>query len=490
MQNPSRVFLPAELRSSFVAGLLAAFSLAGGLPAQAGDDISYFRAQMGIYDAAGNRVPETFTDAAARAWSVPIASGISTPCVVGEQIVLTTFDDQRQELATVALSLRDGQQLWRQVCPTTTIEPFHPTGSPASSTPATDGERLFVFFGSYGLLCYDLDGKLLWEHRMGPFQDEFGASSSPVIAGDFVILNEDHDVGSYLIAINRQTGKQVWKTSRADFTRSYSTPVIWEHDGEQELVVAGALKLIGYDLSTGDVRWWVDGLSRIVDSTPVVANGQLYLATWTPGGDPESRISMPEFAEALKLYDTNDDKLVQKTELSEGPVLQRFFRMDLDQDEALSKPEWDKHRDVFDRAQNVAMAISPGGRGDITRTHVKWTYQRGLPTVPSPLVYRGSMYMVKDSGIITVLDARTGELQYQGRAAGRGNYYASPVAINGTVCFVSERGVLTMLNAGSKWNLAGSHDFEQRILATPVVADGRLLIRTDEALHCFWAHDR
>ena len=161
--------------------------------------------------------------------------------------------------------------------------------------------------------------------------------------------------------------------------------------------------------------------------------------------------------------------------------------MDTDQDQQLSKPEWDRHREVFSLAQNAAMAIRPGGTGDVTKTHVDWVYRRGLPTVPSPLVYQGLMYMVKDSGVITVLDARNGKLIKQLRARGRGNYYASPVAGDGKVYFMSERGVVTVLRAGQEPTLAAAHDFEERIMATPVIANGRIYVRTDQAVRCFTA---
>ena len=116
--------------------------------------------------------------------------------------------------------------------------------------------------------------------------------------------------------------------------------------------------------------------------------------------------------------------------------------------------------------------------------------RRGLPTVPSPLVYRGIVYLIKDGGIISSLDAKTGKILKQGRALGRGNYYASPVAGGGKVLLASERGVITVLNAGGQWQKLGSHDFKERILATPsLLSDGRVLIRTDNALYCFAAGD-
>jgi len=255
-----------------------------------------------------------------------------------------------------------------------------------------------VFFGSYGLICYDTDGKLLWERRMGPFQDEFGASSSPVLVDGTVIVNQDHDIGNFLIAIDQATGETIWKTDRNEFARSYSTPILWEQDGQKQIVVAGSLQLAGYDLKSGQKKWWVNSLSRIVDPTPVLIDGLIYVATWTPGGDSTERISMEPFSEALDQFDQNKDGMIATLELpKDSPVVPRFFRMDLDQDEKLSESEWERHAAVFKAAQNVAIAVQPGGQGDVTQTHVKWIQRRGLPTVPSSVVYRGVMYMVKDS---------------------------------------------------------------------------------------------
>jgi outer membrane protein assembly factor BamB len=195
---------------------------------------------------------------------------------------------------------------------------------------------------------------------------------------------------------------------------------------------------------------------------------------------------MEPFAEALANMDKNKDGLIEKSELPEGsPVDPRFFRIDLNQDQKLNKTEWERHANVFAQAQNVAMAVKPGGRGPLKKSNVKWTFRRSLPTVPSSVVYQGVMYMVKDSGVITSLDAASGELLKQGRARGRGNYYASLVAGDGKVYLASERGVITVLKADGKWEIISSYDFGERIMATPVAADGKLYIRTDEAIYCY-----
>ena len=447
------------------------------------DSVSYFRQHSGV--ANSKELPSDLTATRPR-WVSPLKPGNSTPCVHEDSIYLTTWDEERKELATVSIDRSTGDVNWKQVAPTQAVEKFHRVGSPASCSVACDGERIFAFFGSYGMLCYDLAGTELWKKPMGPFQDEFGACSSPILVDGKLILNSDHDLDNFLIAFDPMTGKQLWKTNRNDFTRSYSTPVVWNVDGRNQIVVAGALKLVAYDPSNGKSIWWINGLSRIVDTTPAVRGDRMFVATWTPGGDPSERISMESFEEALKAYDKNSDNEVGKDELPKGsPVTPRFFRIDLDQNEKLNLEEWNAHARVFELAQNVAMSVKAGGQGDVTETHVDWIQRKSLPTVPSPLVYRNEFYMIKDGGIMTALDVTNGEILQQGRLEGRGNYYASPVAGDGLIYTASEQGVVTIIKAGPKWDVLSSRDFKQRIMATPVISQGQLFIRTDAALYCY-----
>lgn len=447
--------------------------------------ISYYRKEGGNTVDDGQSLPSSFDSKEGYLWRTPLASGHSTPCFAGDRIFLTT--SRGEELATVSLYRDTGEVRWKRALPTTKLEEIHGSGSRATCSPASDGERLYVFFGSYGLVCYDLDGQHLWEKRMGPFQDQFGANSSPIIVEDKVILNQDHDVDSFLMALDKRSGDVVWTTMREGFTRSYSTPVIWETAGKRHLVVAGALQLVGYDVGSGKKVWWVNGLARIVNPTPAISGKYLFAAGWTPGGDLEERISMESFSEAVKSYDKNNDSKIAESELTPGPVLTRFFRIDLNQDGGLDEEEWNAHAGVFDKAQNCIMAVkSPGdARGDLTATHIVWQYRRALPNVPSPLLYRDVVYTVKNSGIVTSLNPETGERLKQGRASGLGNYYASPVAGDGKVYMASEPGVITILKAGGNWEIVSYHDFGERIMATPVIRRGRIYIRTDDALYCF-----
>ncbi len=316
------------------------------------------------------------------------------------------------------------------------------------------------------MICYDLEGNLIWERRMGPFQDEFGAASSPILVDGKVILNEDHDIDSFIMAMHQETGEVLWKVARPDATRSYSTPLVLERDNKKEILIAGSLQLAAYDPENGEKRWWFNGLSRIVDSTPVVHDGIIYVATWTPGGDPGERIQMEPYADALAKFDKNQDDFIGKEELpSDSPILERFFRIDLNQDKKLDEAEWKRHAVVFEKAQNLAVALEPGKGGELAPNYVRWTYHRGLPTIPSSVVVDGVLTMVKDSGIVTTIDIRDGKMLQQFRAEGRGNYYASLVAGDGKVYVTSEGGVLTVLKSGRETTTLSSHDFGERITA-------------------------
>jgi outer membrane protein assembly factor BamB len=467
--------------------LLAALTFAANPSrAESPNPVTFFRSDAGIAGTNTRSLPDKFDAPTKLRWRTPVDSGQSTPIVAQGRIFLTTYHKEDRELATVALDQQSGRVLWKQIVPVERIEELHPTmGSPAAATPACDGERLFVFFGSYGLLCYDLEGRKLWEHKLGPFRDEYGASSSPMLVDDKVILCEDHDVDSYLIALDAHTGKELWKTSRPDAVRSYSSPMVWANNGRNQLLVAGALELAGYDPAKGEKLWWVNGLARIVIPVPVPVGDTVFMASWAPGGDTGSRLALNPWPSALEKWDQNKDGKLSKDEITDRAVLDRYVRMDLNQDGLLDQAEWERHAKVFQRAENVALAIKPTGRGDLTDKAVVWKYQRGTPYVPSPIVHNGVLWMVKDGGIVTRLDAANGQRLSDERLPGPGSYYASPVAGDGKVYFASEAGVISVVADKPEWQVISSHKFDEKIYGTPVLNGNSVIIRTEESLYCY-----
>ncbi|MBS0207710.1 MAG: PQQ-binding-like beta-propeller repeat protein [Planctomycetes bacterium] len=450
---------------------------------QSAENLSYFRADRGLAANDSQPLPDTLSEGELE-WRVPVAPGHSTPCVAGDLIVVTTFENDK--LATVAFDRASGAERWRQSAPAAKIEEFHKTSSPAAATAASDGQRIYVFFGSYGLLCYDLSGKLLWSKPMGPFQDEFGSSSSPLLIDGKLVLNEDHDLNSFLIAINCADGKTIWQTPREGFTRSYATPIVWNVAGREQLIVAGALQVTSYAVDSGRPLWSLDGFARIVNTTPVAADDLLLVATWSPGGDKESRIAMEPWDATVKQFDKNGDQKLAREEVTNPDVLDRFFRIDLNQDQGLDQQEWERYASVFERARNVLQAIRLKQTSEGTLVpEVAWTYEKGLPYVASPLVYRGVVYLVKDGGILSTLDLQTGKLLKQGRLRGTGSYYASPVAGDGKVYLASDPGVVTILEADGHWQPGDMRELFERIVATPVISDGRIYVRSEKAMYCF-----
>jgi outer membrane protein assembly factor BamB len=417
-------------------------------------------------------------------WKTPLPPGHSSPVVVSDRIYLTAVRDKH--LLTLALDRNNGRVLWEREAPARALESVHAIGSHAQPTPTADSERVVSFFGSSGLFCYARDGKLLWHRLMGPFKNDFGAGSSPVLVGDRVLLCQDHDQDSLLLALNKRTGETLWKTDRSDFLRGYCTPVVWDVAGRQQVIVAGTLRVAGYDLETGKEVWTVRGIARTICMTPVIgAEGQLYVAGWSAGGDPGSPIAVEPFDNVLKRLDKNGNGKLETGELTTGPMAERFTQVDLDKDGSITRAEYERFQGLFREGRNAVLAIRGGGKGDITGSHVSWQNRRQVPFCASPLYLDGLIYTVKDGGFLASLDARSGELVQRDRVPGGGNYYSSPVAGDGKIYLVDQRGRLSVVRAGREWRVLSSGNFEEDIYATPALADGRIYVRTTGHLYCF-----
>jgi outer membrane protein assembly factor BamB len=323
---------------------------------------------------------------------------------------------------------------------------------------------------------------------MGPFRNDFGAGSSPVLVGDWVLLCQDHDQNSFLMAIDKRTGKTIWKTDRSEFLRGYCTPVIWEVDGRKQVVVAGTLRVAGYDLENGQELWTARGLARTICATPVVgADNRLYLSGWSAGGDPGAPIEVEPFEDALKVKDKNTNGKLERSELANHPFFERFTQVDTNGDEAVTGAEYDRFRDLFQKGKNAVLAIRPGGKGDVTATHVAWSNTKQVPFCASPLFHDGLVYTIKAGGLFASLDAKHGKAFKFERLQDTGNYYSSPVVGDGKIYLLSERGWLAVIRAGRDWEVLSTTDFGEDIYATPAIADGKIYLRTAGHLYCFGA---
>ena len=421
-------------------------------------------------------------------WKVACPGGLSSPIVAGDKLVVTAFEDGK--FLTIAYGPSDGKEAWRAQAPAKEVEPYYKAeGSPASSTSATDGQRIVSYFGSCGLFCYDLSGKELWKLEMPPAETAggFGSGVSPVIADGTVILLRDDAKNPRILALDAASGKPRWEKKRQSPV-SYCTPVVWDTASGWQIAAGGHGRMIGYDLKTGEEKWWVSGMPSACCTTPVIADGTLYFAGWSPGGTEDKEFQMPSFDAVLKMGDADKDGILVKEELAKTPLGGMFDPVDGNKDGKLTRDEWDTVVKFMAEGKNSAFAVKAGGQGDITNTHVLWKKTKGLPYVPSPLVYRGQVLMVKDGGLVTAYDAKTGKELYAKRLAAQGRYYASPVAANGHIYFASVEGVITVAKAGDNPESLGENaELGERIGATPAIADDTLYVRTEKHLYAFGA---
>ncbi len=417
-------------------------------------------------------------------WKTDLPPGHSSPVVVGNRIFLTAERDG--QLLTMGLDRETGRVLWEQRAPYDKLEEIHSIGSHAQCTPAADAERVVVFFGSCGLFCYSHDGVPLWSRPMGPFLNTFGAGSSPLIVDDFVILGQDHDQQSFLMALNKQTGETVWVTDRSEFPRNYCTPIIWQLPDRKQIVVAATLRVVGYDFQSGKELWTVRGLSRAVCMTPVVGDdGNLYVAGWAAGGDETQRIAVQPFDDIAQQTDANGNGKFEESELKEGPIHQRFAQVDRDKDGALTREEYEYFRGLFESGQNLILSIKPGAQGEATDSHVRWRQRKQVPFCASPLYHDGLLFTIKDGGILSCWDAETGKPLKQQRLEATDEYYSSPTYGDQKIYLANQPGMVTVMAANKSCEVLHTVDFQEDIYASPAILDGKIYLRTAAGLYCF-----
>jgi outer membrane protein assembly factor BamB len=433
-------------------------------------------------------------------WNTALPSGNSSPVIWGERIFLTAYDKQKQTLETLGLDRRTGRILWRRSSPPIAkVETsLHPANGPATPTPVTDGEMVYVYFGSYGLLAYDFEGNEKWKKPLPPPGNTFGSGTSPVVAGDLLLLT-CQGKSPALLAVQRRTGATAWKTDRPRFGASYATPLLRQNGAITEVILVQARGVVAYNLADGKELWWLGGLFGGGIPSPAIGDGLLFAVAHFPGGDPEDRMKFPSFDELIQKYDANKDgQLGEKevpstllfydrgsTDPKDNIVMEDMFPfIDKNRDGKLSRQEWDEAKAQFGKMESAMVALRPGGKGDIGR-QVVWKEKRSLPEVPSPLFYRGRVYLVTNGGLASCFDAPTGKLLYRQRLGASGFFYASPIAADGRLYASSYNGVLVVLSAGDQCRVVARNNLGEPIVATPALADGKLYVRTDGHLYAF-----
>lgn len=433
----------------------------------------------GVADEAG-APPVEFGPEKNLAWKTALPAGLSSPLVSGQRVFLTAAE--KGELITLALDRATGRVLWRRAVTAARTEKLHELNHASAASVAIGAKRIVSFFGDYGLVAYDHDGGERWRKPLGPFHNLYGVGASPVVAGERMFLVVDQSKDSFIAAFELASGKELWRTARPAAISGHSTPVLYKG-----LVIApGSFEMNAYDARTGKLVWTVDGLPSEMKAVPSIEGSLLYIHGFnTPDNDPGRIVKIPDFAAVIAAHDANRDGLIARAEAPTEKDRKVFPYVDLDSNGTMDKAEWDQYQRTM-AAENALLVYDLAAAG---RPALKWKFQRSIPQLPSPLVYRGVVYMVNEAGVLTTLDAATGTLHKQARVRGRSDrYYASPVAAGGRVYVASHSGVVSVLEAGAEQKLLASTDLGEEILATPaLIAPGRILIRTRTALWCFAA---
>ncbi len=394
--------------------------------------------------------PSEWSDTRNIAWKTPIQGrGFSSPVLWGDKLFLTTAVPVEKEasappvalaaggrrgpgggvgagkehrLLLVCMNAKTGKTIWEKVAITATPhEGYHGRyGSFASNSPVTDGKLVYAFFGSRGLYAYDLDGKLAWKREFPPMKMRlsFGEGVAPVLDGNALYLKFDQEQGSYMLAIDKTTGKDIWRVER-DEVSSWSEPLVLTHNGRKQVVVAASTKVRSYEPATGKVLWEVGGLGTNVIPAPVTTGGSVIVMS----GHREPNL----------------------------------------------------------------LAIRLGREGNLTGTDaIAWTNDRGNPYTPSPVLHDGKLYLLTDNGMLSCLNALTGEAYYkQQRLPKPYNFKASPVAAGGKLYLATEEGEVVVVKMGEKFEVIATNVLsDESFIATPAIVGGDIYLRGQNSIYC------
>jgi outer membrane protein assembly factor BamB len=469
------------------------------------DDWPQFRGSNG--GLAKNATPPTMLAPEKAAWTAELPEGASSPCVSGDSIFLTGVNRGALELETLCLDRSTGKIRWRKPIKVEKFEATHKMNNPAAPTPATDGKTVVAYFGSFGLVAYDFEGKELWRQTLpiAKTRQGYGTGSSPIIVNGRVIIVSEMGNDSFTAAYNLSDGKEIWKTPRL-FNATWATPVHWREGAEDRVGVVNMGRFIAYDWKDGKELWWVDGVANQVCSTPIESNGFLYVMAAGVLGE-RGNVTVPgEFGEMTQKYDANKDGLLQFTEIPADLKLASRGMSDPAGDMALTRAlgffgkgksdtfngaQWEEVRNQLtafaqsDMNKTCLIAVRTGGKGDVTASHVVWNESRGVSEVPSALALNGRVYCIKNGGVLTCRDEKTGKVIFEERIGAPGGYYASPVSSGENIYVASDTGAVTVLRASDKLEVVSKNSLGEKIQATPALSGSNIYIRTEKRLFAF-----
>ena len=384
-----------------------------------------FRGPDGTGVSSEKNIPVTWSPGDYK-WDVAIEGvGHAAPVIWNDYVFVTSADDEGAIRLLVCLDAKSGEQRWSQSIGMNRSKK-HQKSSWASSTPATDGERVYVAFAdkeNYLVAAYNFTGELVWRRNLGAFESQHGLGVSPIIFEDMLIVPNDQDGPSFIVALDRQTGKTKWVSAERSFREaSYSTPIVIHEKGRpaQLICLSGAMGINGLDPHTGALNWRTEEFPLRTVASPVYGAG-LVIASCGQGG----RFGVKQ------------------------------------------------------------IAVDPFERDELGQAVVKWTREKLIPYVPTPIVLGDHLFEWSDQGIITCVDLKTGKDVWTHRLGG--NYSGSPLCIDGKLYGVEETGKVVVIEAGPKFKELGTAELGDSCHSTPAVANGRLFFRSFQRLKCLEA---
>lgn len=437
-------------------------------------------------------------------WKTEMMQGWSSPCIVNDKIFLTGFNESDSLLYTFAIGREKGEILWKESVTPHNFFEIMAVGSYASPTVASDGKNIFACFPNYGLIAYDVNGAKLWDYQYDETYDREGGAMSPLVHDSIIIMNINTKDDPRILALSCQTGNTIWMVSHPEHQgASYSgpaTPLIW-HD---KLIIHRWNEIIAFNLSNGEAKWWLNTPSKGIAS-PVIQDDVLFVNTWTNFGDKLMRDSRMSFDELVSDYDINanmkiekdefpdDLMMMQRPESSDLPDISmtikddRFWAwFDENGDGAFDESEWNG---MFEWTYSTfgihgMLALPLDGSGERPVTDIKWKVNEDSPETPSPLVVNENVLFVKNGGIMTVINQKTGEVVHKARIDAAGSYLSSPMLAGNRIYMCSYNGTVTVLSADD-FNVLANNRLKEKIGASPVAVDDVLYVRTDKHLYAF-----
>ena len=425
---------------------LSSFEIfSGGIEKETSRQWPQWRGPLGTGVSPHGDPPITWSENRNLRWKISIPGrGNSTPIIWNDRIFLTTaipygedlppsgsqapgshdnyLSLKKQKFSVFSIDRKDGRILWNKVVvDEQPNEGTHRTGSWASNSPVTDGDCIIASFGSRGIYCLDMDGKLVWQKDFGEMTTlhGHGEGSSPVLHDGIVIVNWDHQGQSFVVALNKFTGKQIWKVPRDEIT-SWSTPIIVEHAGSSQVVVSATERVRGYNLLTGKVIWQCGGLSRNVVASPVSGDGYVYVAS---SYDRQAMF-------AIRLATASGDITNTNTV-------------------------------AWSRKRHTPYVPSP------------LLYQNML------------FFLKHNSGIITCLEAKSGKLIFgPDRLPEIWNVFASPMGAADRIYITSREGTTVVIKRGTSLDILSQNSLDDSFSASPVAVDSELYLRGQKFLYC------